>query len=82
MRRFVLVAVILACASAVSAQMGKMEQQVLQAEKDRFAAMVKGPVYAPKTVELVESLPMTPVGKPDKKVLRARYWQGRDRGVS
>ena len=42
MRRFVLIAVILACASAVSAQMGKMEQQVLQAEKDRFAAMVKG----------------------------------------
>jgi ketosteroid isomerase-like protein len=42
MRRFVLVAVILACASAVSAQMGKMEQQVIQAEKDRFAAMVKG----------------------------------------
>ena len=32
----------LACAPAVSAQMGKMEQQVLQAEKDRFAAMVKG----------------------------------------
>ena len=42
MRRFVLIAVMLACASAVSAQMGKMEQQVLQAEKDRFAAMVKG----------------------------------------
>jgi hypothetical protein len=42
MRRFVIVAVMLACASAVSAQMGKMEQQVLQAEKDRFAAMVKG----------------------------------------
>ena len=41
MRRFVLIAVVLACASAVSAQMGKMEQQVLQAEKDRFAAMVK-----------------------------------------
>ena len=42
MRRFVVVAVMLACVSAVSAQMGKMEQQVLQAEKDRFAAMVKG----------------------------------------
>jgi len=42
MRRFVIIAVLLACASAVSAQMGKMEQQVLQAEKDRFAAMVKG----------------------------------------
>jgi len=42
MRRFVLIAVMLACASTVSAQMGKVEQQVLQAEKDRFAAMVKG----------------------------------------
>ena len=42
MRRFVLVALMLACASVTSAQMGKMEQQVLQAEKDRFAAMVKG----------------------------------------
>jgi hypothetical protein len=41
MRRFVLIAVVLACASAVSAQMGKVEQQVLQAENARFAAMVK-----------------------------------------
>jgi fatty-acyl-CoA synthase len=42
----------------------------------------KGPVYAPKSVELVEQLPMTPVGKPDKKALRARYWQGRERQVN
>ena len=42
----------------------------------------KGPVYAPKTVEFLESLPLTPVGKADKKVLRARYWEGRDRRVS
>lgn len=42
MRRYVIVAVILACASAASAQMGKAEQLVLQSEKDRFAAMVKG----------------------------------------
>ena len=42
MRRYVIVAVLLALTSVVSAQMGKMEQQVLQAEKDRFAAMVKG----------------------------------------
>ena len=32
----------LALAPVVSAQTGKAEQQVLQAEKDRFAAMVKG----------------------------------------
>jgi hypothetical protein len=32
----------LAFTAVASAQMGKAEQQVLQAEKDRFAAMVKG----------------------------------------
>jgi fatty-acyl-CoA synthase len=42
----------------------------------------KGPVYAPKTVEFLESLPLTPVGKADKKVLRARYWEGRVRRVN
>jgi ketosteroid isomerase-like protein len=42
MRRLIVIAVMLACASAVSAQMGKVEQQVVQAEKDRFAAMIKG----------------------------------------
>lgn len=42
MKRFVVLAVVLACVSGVSAQMGKAEQQVIQAEKDRFAAMVKG----------------------------------------
>ncbi|HUP23947.1 MAG TPA: AMP-binding protein [Thermoanaerobaculia bacterium] len=41
----------------------------------------KGPVYAPKSVELVDSLPLTPVGKADKKLLRARYWKGETRGV-
>ncbi len=42
----------------------------------------KGAVYAPKTVEVVDSLPLTPVGKADKKVLRARYWGDRSRGVN
>jgi ketosteroid isomerase-like protein len=32
----------LAIAPVMSAQMGKVEQQVLQSEKDRFTAMVKG----------------------------------------
>ena len=41
----------------------------------------KGPVYAPKTLDLVESLPMTPVGKADKRALRERYWAGRERRV-
>jgi fatty-acyl-CoA synthase len=42
----------------------------------------KGPVYAPKSVELLDALPLTPVGKADKKVLRARYWAGHARRVN
>ena len=42
MRRLVLFAMMLALAPSMLAQTGKVEQQVLQAEKDRFAAMVKG----------------------------------------
>jgi fatty-acyl-CoA synthase len=41
----------------------------------------KGPVYAPKSVELVDSLPLTGIGKPDRKTVRARYWQGEERAV-
>ncbi|MBP6851390.1 MAG: long-chain fatty acid--CoA ligase, partial [Rhodoferax sp.] len=41
----------------------------------------KGSVQAPKSIDFVDAIPLTPVGKPDKKALRARYWQGRDRGV-
>jgi fatty-acyl-CoA synthase len=41
----------------------------------------KGPISAPKSLEFVESLPMTPVGKADKKVLRAPYWEGHARRV-
>ena len=42
MRRSVLTALLLMITTAVWAQSGNVEQQVLQAEKDRFAAMVKG----------------------------------------
>ena len=43
---------------------------------DELIALVrtrKGAVQAPKTVDFVEQLPLTPVGKPDKKALRQRY---------
>jgi len=38
-------------------------------------AAKKGSYQAPKSVEFVDSIPQTPVGKPDKKVLRAQYAQ-------
>jgi fatty-acyl-CoA synthase len=41
----------------------------------------KDPLHAPKSVEFVAALPLTPVGKVDKVSLRAPYWQGRSRRV-
>jgi fatty-acyl-CoA synthase len=34
----------------------------------------KGSVQAPKSVDLVDAIPLSALGKPDKKTLRARYW--------
>jgi len=44
--------------------------------KDRL-----GSVKAPKSVEFVDTLPRSPVGKVLKKDLRARYWQGTGRRI-
>lgn len=33
----------------------------------------KGAVQAPKSVEFVDAIPLSPLGKPDKKALRVRY---------
>ncbi len=41
----------------------------------------KGSAHAPKQIQFVKELPMTGVGKVDKKVLRATFWAGRDRMV-
>jgi fatty-acyl-CoA synthase len=51
-------------------------EALMQLVKDR-----KGGTHAPKQVEFVETLPLTAVGKVDKKVLRAKYWAGRGRLV-
>ncbi len=41
----------------------------------------KGPVYAPKSVDVVDNIPVTAVGKADKRLLRAPYWRTEDRLV-
>lgn len=38
-----------------------------------LVAAKKGSFQAPKSVEFIDAIPQTAVGKPDKKVLRARY---------
>ena len=51
-------------------------REIQQSVKDR-----KGSVQAPKQVVYVDSLPLTALGKPDKKTLRAQFWEGRERSV-
>ena len=41
----------------------------------------KGPLYSPKSVDFVDAIPLTAVGKADKKALRASYWEGQARRV-
>jgi fatty-acyl-CoA synthase len=38
-------------------------------------------VQSPKQVVIVESLPLTGLGKPDKKAVRAKFWEGAARAV-
>ncbi len=50
----------------------------------QIKAMVKkrkGAVQAPKRVLVADSLPLTALGKPDKKALRAQFWGERSRAV-
>jgi fatty-acyl-CoA synthase len=41
----------------------------------------KGAVYTPKVIDFVTALPMTGLGKLDKKAIRAGFWQGQARSV-
>jgi fatty-acyl-CoA synthase len=54
-------------------------------EPDELIALVKdrkGAVHAPKTVDFADSIPLSPLGKPDKKKLRAAYWGDSQRQVN
>ena len=54
-------------------------------EPDELIALVKerkGAHHAPKTVDFAESIPLSPLGKPDKKALRAVYWGDTARQVN
>jgi fatty-acyl-CoA synthase len=41
----------------------------------------KGSVQSPKQVIVVDSVPVTALGKPDKKAVRAQFWAGAERAV-
>ena len=55
-----------------------------QASGEELRAAVrtaKGAVNTPKSIDFVTDLPLTALGKPDKKRLRERYWHGHARAV-
>jgi len=54
----------------------KMTAEIQAAVKER-----KGSVQAPKQVIVVDSVPVTALGKPDKKAVRAQFWEGAARAV-
>jgi fatty-acyl-CoA synthase/long-chain acyl-CoA synthetase len=47
-----------------------------------FAAEHLADYKQPKNVDFVESIPETPYGKMDKKALRDRYWEDRERRIN
>lgn len=56
-----------------------------QIDPDELMALVKdhkGSVQAPKSVDVVDAIPLSALGKPDKKTLRARYWGDAGRQVN
>ncbi len=68
--------------AVVVLQPGSEPSDGLTTELQQLVKDAKGSQQAPKSIDYVDQLPLTPVGKPDKKAIRARYWQGTDRAVS
>jgi fatty-acyl-CoA synthase len=53
-------------------------------DADELIALVrdkKGVAYAPKSIEFADDLPVTAIGKPDRKAVRSRFWHGQERQV-
>ncbi|WP_054812042.1 fatty-acid--CoA ligase FadD8 [Nocardia arizonensis] len=70
------VVVLRADAARDEAAVATLTAEIQATVKDR-----KGSIQSPKRVEIVDSVPVTALGKPDKKSIRARFWEGTDRAI-
>jgi fatty-acyl-CoA synthase len=68
--------------AVVVLQPGHAPSDSLTRELQQLVKDAKGSQQSPKSIDYVDSLPLTPVGKPDKKAVRATYWGAADRAVS
>ena len=60
----------------------KQGMAVEAAELQAHVKERRGGPWSPKTVDFVSDIPVTGLGKIDRKALRAPYWEGRVRGVA
>ncbi|MCP9274181.1 fatty-acid--CoA ligase FadD8 [Mycolicibacterium arenosum] len=63
-------------ADSSEAAVATMTAEIQAAVKER-----KGSVQSPKQVIVVDSVPVTALGKPDKKAVRKQFWEGSDRAI-
>jgi fatty-acyl-CoA synthase len=52
------------------------------AELQAHVKQQRGAPWSPKSIDFVSEIPVTGLGKIDRKALRAPYWEGRTRGVA
>ena len=57
-------------------------QSVSEDELIRFVKAKKGSLACPKTIEFWDAIPLTNLGKLDKKAIRKKFWEGQGRMVS
>jgi fatty-acyl-CoA synthase len=56
--------------------------ETLAAELQAAVKEAKGSIQSPKSIDFVASIPLSPLGKPDKKALRKQFWGDQTRGVN
>jgi fatty-acyl-CoA synthase len=61
---------------------GQEGSDALAEELKSAVKEAKGAVQSPKSVDFVAQIPLSAVGKPDKKALRKQYWGEQERGVN
>jgi fatty-acyl-CoA synthase len=60
----------------------KADAKAAPAELQEHVKARRGGPWSPKSIVFVTNIPVTGLGKIDRKALRAPYWEGRSRDVA
>ena len=61
---------------------GITPSEELVVELKTMVKEAKGSQQSPKSIDFIDALPLTALGKPDKKAARSKYWTSTERAVS